>query len=145
MRRFRDLPEYRDVPAQGVDPLARFLDYSPETKTLVVAEENVLGDPAEPRVGPNQVIRLLALAVHDVVGTRPVDPNWDKRGRAVQQYELRVKRLDVRFDERLAALYKDGAQRREMERHRGRPRSPGILGDGRAGVLRRPGPGRNST
>ena len=57
-------------------------------------------------MGPNQVIRLLAQAAHDVAGTRPVDPNWEKRGRAVQQYELRVKRLDVRFDERLAELYK---------------------------------------
>jgi hypothetical protein len=40
-----------------------------------------------------------------VTGTRPVDPDWDKRGRSVQQYELRVERLDVRFDERLGRLH----------------------------------------
>jgi hypothetical protein len=34
-----------------------------------------------------------------------VDPNWEKRGRDVQQYELRVKRLDVQFDERLKTLF----------------------------------------
>jgi len=34
-----------------------------------------------------------------------VDPNWEKRGRDVQQYELRVKRLDVRFDESLKDLF----------------------------------------
>ncbi len=100
-----DLPEYRDDKARGIDPLARFLDYSPETKLIVVGEENVLGDPDKPGVGPNQVIRLFAKALYRVTGTRPVDPNWEKRGRSVQQYELRVKRLDVRFDEKLGQLF----------------------------------------
>jgi alpha-glucosidase len=100
-----DLPEYRAFEGLGIDPLARFLDYSPATKLIVVAQENVLGDPDDPRVGPNQVIRLLARALYRVTGTRPVDPDWDKRGRSVQQYELRLKRLDVRFDEQLGGLY----------------------------------------
>jgi hypothetical protein len=65
----------------------------------------VLGDPNHPNVGENQVIRVLARAFYHVTGTRPVDPNWDRRGRAVQQYELRVKRLDIRFDEKLGELY----------------------------------------
>ena len=34
-----------------------------------------------------------------------MDPNWEKRGRDVQQYELRVKRLDIRFDEKLKELF----------------------------------------
>jgi hypothetical protein len=100
-----DLPEYRDSQELSLDPLARFLDDSPGTKTLVVAEENVLGDPRAPRVGSNQVIRLLARTLHRVAGTRPIDPGWENRGRSVQQYELRVKRLDVQFDETLAQLY----------------------------------------
>ena len=41
-----------------------------------------------------------------VTGTRPVDPNWDKRSPGIwQQYELRVKRLDIQFDEKLKQLY----------------------------------------
>ena len=40
-----------------------------------------------------------------MTGTRPVDPNWENRGRAVQQYELRVGRLDIRFDGRLQEIY----------------------------------------
>ena len=51
------------------------------------------------------MIRVFAKAIYHVTGTRPVDPNWDNRGRAVQQYELRVRRLDVRFDEKLNELY----------------------------------------
>jgi hypothetical protein len=43
----------------------------------------------------------MAMAFYEVTGKRPVDPNWERRGRSVQQYELRVKRLDVQFDERL--------------------------------------------
>ena len=69
-----DLPEYRDYKARGIDPLARFLDYSPETKLIVVGEENVLGDPDKPGVGPNQVIRVFAKALYLATGTRPVDP-----------------------------------------------------------------------
>ena len=80
-------------------------DYSPENKLLVVGEENVLADPADPNVGDNQVIRVFANALYQVTGTRPVDPNWNNRGFAVQQYEMRVKRMDVGFDEKLKALY----------------------------------------
>jgi hypothetical protein len=88
-----------------IDRLAKSLDYAPETKLLVVAEETVLADPDAALVGGSQLIRVFANAIYHVTAKRPVDPNWEKRGRAVQQYELRVQRLDTRFDERLAQLY----------------------------------------
>jgi len=59
-----------------------------------VGEENV-----------SQVIPVFAKALYLVTSQRPVDANWENRGRAVQQYELRVKRLDVRFDEKLKELF----------------------------------------
>src|SRR5262249_55920918 len=101
-----DLPEYKALKdPSSVDALARTLEYAPELKLLVVGEENVLGDPRKPGVGPNQIVRLFAKALYQVAGTRPVDPNWESRGRNVQQYELRVKRLDTEFDKRLRAQY----------------------------------------
>jgi hypothetical protein len=103
--RISDLPEFKSVREQGVDSLARFLDYSSHTKILVVGQENVLGDPNEPLVGANQVIRGFAKAIYEATARRPIDPNWEKRGRSVQQYELRVQRLDIRFDQRLGVLY----------------------------------------
>ena len=104
--RLANLPEAKVLAARpGFDALARFLDYSPEAKLLVVPEENVLGDPSAPKVGDNQVIRLMARAAHRVCASRPVDPNWENRGREVQQYELRVQRLDVRFGESLQRLF----------------------------------------
>ena len=104
--RLADLPELKAArAAKGFDALARMLDYAPETKLLVVGEENVLGNPNEPLVGECLVIREFAKALYSVTGTRPVDPNWDRRGRDVQQYELRVKRLDVQFDEKLKLLF----------------------------------------
>jgi alpha-glucosidase len=112
--RLADLPELRPressatengavaaVDRAAVDLTARFLEYSPATKLIVVDEENLLSDIGEPMIGDSQVIRLLAMAFYEVTGKRPVDPNWDRRGRSVQQYELRVKRLDTQFDERL--------------------------------------------
>lgn len=104
--RISDLPEYKTFKdVKGFDPLARALDYTPETKLLIVGEENVLANPRDPNVGDNQVIRVFATALYHVTARRAVDPNWEDRGRAVQQYELRVKRLDVRFDEELKDLF----------------------------------------
>jgi hypothetical protein len=104
--RLADLPEAKGwANRPGVDLLGRFFGYTPETKLLVVAEENVLGEPAERLVGDSQVIRLMAGAVHAVCAGRPVDPNWENRGREVQQYELRVQRLDERFGESLRRLH----------------------------------------
>jgi alpha-glucosidase len=104
--RLADLPECQTLKAaKDFDPGSRFLDYTPETKLLVVGQENVLGDPQEAMVGDCLVIRELAKALYYVTGRRPVDPNWDNRGQAVQQYELRVNRLDVRFDQKLQDAY----------------------------------------
>jgi hypothetical protein len=103
-----DLPERRGATIKEVDLLARLLDYSPQTKLIVVAQENVLTNPRNPYATESQIVRGFAKAIYHVTGTRPVDPNWEKRGRDVQQYELRVQRMDVRFDERLQTIY-DGA------------------------------------
>ena len=51
------------------------------------------------------MIGEFAKTLYHVTGTHPVDPNWEGRGRDVQQYELRVKRLDIQFDEKLKQLY----------------------------------------
>jgi hypothetical protein len=98
-----DLPEFKG--RKDSETLTRLYEYRPETKTLVVGEENVLDDPKKPGVGGSQVVRVFAHALYRVTANRPVDPNWNNRGRNVQQYELRVKRLDVQFDEKLKALY----------------------------------------
>jgi len=103
-----ELPEYRNLTIKDMDLTARFLDYSPQTKLLVVGQENVLAEPRDPYATECQVIRVLAKAAYHVTGTRPVDPNWDNRRRDLQQYELRVQRMDIRFDERLKTIY-DGA------------------------------------
>jgi hypothetical protein len=91
--RLADLPELK---GRDTDLLTRIYDYTPETKLLVVPEEDA---------GGSSVVRAFAHALYRVCGARPVDPNWNNRGRNVQQYELRVKRLDITFDERLKTLY----------------------------------------
>ncbi len=132
--RLSDLPEVRSVPVRAspdvsrtssprseggtpstqetphgvttnLDLLARFLDYAPQVKLLVAGQENVLADPRDPYATGCEVIRVFAKAIYHVTGTRPVDPNWDKRRGDVQQYELRVQRLDIRFDEKLKGLH----------------------------------------
>jgi hypothetical protein len=100
-----DLPEFKNDTISNVDLNARFFDYSPDKKLMVVAEENVLGDPDNNGVGSCEVIREFAKAFCQVCGARAVDPSWDDRGRDVQQYELYVKRLDVQFDQKLKQIY----------------------------------------
>jgi len=102
-----DLPECKKMPAGSVDYTARFLDYSPKIKLLVVDQQNVLGDIYSPYSTGCQVIRVFAKALYQMTGRRPVDPNWENRGRNVQQYELRIQRMDIRFDEKLKELYDD--------------------------------------
>lgn len=103
--RLTDLPELRNSTDTNLDLTLRFLDYTPETRLLVVPEENVLSNPNRADVGPCLEIHELAQALYDVCGIRPVNPNWNNRGRDVQQYELRVKRLDIQFDEQVKQLY----------------------------------------
>ncbi|MGD2094565.1 MAG: hypothetical protein PVH77_06125 [Phycisphaerales bacterium] len=101
-----DLPQYPQMKAAGVDHMGRYLEYTPGVKILVASQENVLGDIANDPYGTeSQVIRVFAKAIYDVTATRPVDPNWENRGRNVQQYELRVQRMDIRFDEKLKEIY----------------------------------------
>lgn len=106
-----DLPELKT--AKDIDWNARFLDYSPEAKLLVVSEENVLGNPQEALRGDCMVIRTFAKGIFALTGSRPVDPNWNNRGRAVQQYELRVKRLDLEFGNKLKELF-EGAKAKNL-------------------------------
>lgn len=103
--RLSDLPECQKVQGQNIDHTARFLAYTAETHLLVVSQENVVGEGDSGAAIGSQVIRLFAKAFYHVTGHRPVDPNWENRGRDVQQYELRVERLDVRFGESLLALF----------------------------------------
>lgn len=102
-----DLPEYKQLSdSQSIDALACYLTYTPQMKLLVVDEKNVLADPGDMYTGGNQVIRVFADAIYQVTGTRPVDPNWESRPRRIwQQYELRLKRMDVQFDEKLREIY----------------------------------------
>jgi hypothetical protein len=71
----------------------------PADEKMIVARE---GEDRE-------VISAMAERFYEVTGKRPVDPNWDKRGRDVQQYELRVKRMDLDFDMRLKAIHSSNA------------------------------------
>jgi alpha-glucosidase len=91
--------------------MGRYLEYTPGVKILAVAQENVLGDIAnEPYSTECQVIRVFAKAIYGVTAMRPVDPNWEDRS-DVQQYELRVQRMDVRFDEKLKTAYEGAMEK----------------------------------
>ena len=104
-----DLPELRG--AEHIDPLARFLEYAPETHLIVVSQENVLSNPAAVMAGSDKIVHLFARALYNATATRPADPNWNQRGGAVQQYELRVKRLDVDFGNKVKELFEAARQK----------------------------------
>jgi hypothetical protein len=102
--RLSDLPEFRDARNQAELDLVRDLDYSPTLKLMVVSEENVLGLPKDPFAGRCRVVSVFAKGFYRVCAARPVDPAFEKR-RDKQQYELRVTRLDVEFDNKVSSLY----------------------------------------
>jgi hypothetical protein len=99
-----DLPEFKEAKERADFDEVRYCDYTPNRKRLVVAEENVLGLAGEPFAGKCMVISVFAKGLYQVAGLRAVDPDFEKR-RGKQQYELRVKRLDIEFDQRIRKLY----------------------------------------
>jgi len=106
-----ELPECKAATDEvKFDLLVRVLDYTPELKLLAVGQENVLADPNAPGVGGNHLIRAMAKAIYHVAAKRPVDPEWNERGSATQQYELRIQRLDERFDKRLREVYSEAIE-----------------------------------
>jgi len=99
-----DLPEFRDAAKKAGFDEARYLDYDGDRKLLVVPEENVLGLAGEGFAGRGMVVSVFGRAMHQVCGVRAIDPDFDRR-RDKQQYELRVKRLDVSFDDKVRQLF----------------------------------------
>jgi alpha-glucosidase len=99
-----DLPELKGSKDKAGFDEVRYLEYTPRLKLMVVPEENVLSLPREPFAGRCMVVSVFAKALHQVTGSREVIADFEKR-RDRQQYELRVKRLDVEFDRALRKAY----------------------------------------
>ena len=99
-----DLPEFQDARKKPVFDEVRYLDYTPSLKLMVVSEENVLRLPKEPFAGKHMVVSVFAKGLYHVTALRPVLVDFDKQ-RNKQQYELRVKRLDIEFDRSLLNIY----------------------------------------
>jgi hypothetical protein len=98
------LPELRDAgKTEGFEEV-RYLEYTPQLKLMVVPEENVLGLEDEPFSGKCMTVSVFAKAIHQIAGVRPADPDFEKQ-RQRQQYELRVKRLDMEFDRKLQEIF----------------------------------------
>jgi hypothetical protein len=103
-----ELPEFqgKTADAQPLDLLVRLSEFTPETKILVIGQENVKSSYRPDAVEDCWLVYLFADAIYRVAAQRPVDPEWEKRPRRVwQQYELRVQRVDQRLDESLAKLF----------------------------------------
>jgi hypothetical protein len=99
-----DLPEFRDAAKKAGFDDARYLDFEPKLKLMIVPEENALRLPADPFAGKCAVVSVFARGLYRVCGTRPVQQGFDKKD-ARQQYELRVKRLDIEFDNQIAKAH----------------------------------------
>jgi len=99
-----DLPEFKDAKDKAGFDEVRYLDYTPALKLMVVPEENVLGRQGEPFAGKGMVVSVFARAIHQATGLRPVAINFEKQ-RSKQQYELRVQRMDIEFDNKLQKIH----------------------------------------
>jgi hypothetical protein len=110
--RLSALPEFAGAKdTAGIDDVRYYWDDTPRLKLLVVPEENVLGLEDDPVAGRALVVSALARALHQVVGRRPVDPDFENR-RQKQQYELRVKRIDITFDQKLETIHSAALEKR---------------------------------
>src|SRR5262249_12255927 len=101
-----DLPELKDAKSRADFDDVRFLNYNPHNKLMVVPEENILGLPGEPFAGQCVLVGVFARGLYHATAHRPVIPDFEKR-RDLQQYELRVKRIDIEFDHKLQQIYEE--------------------------------------
>jgi hypothetical protein len=99
-----DLPEFHNARDQAGFDSVRYLDYTPSLKLMVVPEESILQLEGEPSGGKGMIVSVLGKALYQVSSLRPVDGDAPKSG-PKQQYELRVKRLDIDFTKRVQKLY----------------------------------------
>lgn len=106
----RDLPEFRGTLRTVAADDLRFLDFDPVRKLMVVPEENILGLSGDPFAGECVTIGAFAKAMHVVLGERPVDPAFERKVEH-QQYELGVRRMDVRFDRELKAAFAQASRK----------------------------------
>jgi hypothetical protein len=104
--RLSDLPEFKGAKSQAGFEEVRYIEYTPSLQLMVVPEENVLGLRNEPFAGKCMVISVFAKALYHVTALRPVIPNFEQQ-RDRQQYELRVKRIDIELDHKLGKIYDD--------------------------------------
>jgi alpha-glucosidase/alpha-D-xyloside xylohydrolase len=99
-----NLPEFKDERNHPGFDAVRYLDYDPGRKLMIVPEENVLGLPSDPCPGRCLVVSAFAKGLYHVTAQRQPIPDFEQR-RDRQQYELRVRRLDVEFDRQLRTAY----------------------------------------
>lgn len=103
--RIADLPEHALWQAEpGYDPLLRMLDFSAKGQRFVVAEEALA---EAPRVNDHPVVAVLARAIYQVCGQRPVAPVDPV---LIQQYEKNVERIDVTFGAKVDELFKQAGE-----------------------------------
>jgi hypothetical protein len=101
-----DLPEFRDARKKAGFEETRYADYASERKLMVVPEENVLRLADDPFAGKTLVVSVFAKGLYHVTGLRQVDESFE-RAKSKQQYELRVQRMDVRFDRKLQSAHEE--------------------------------------
>ncbi len=97
-----DLPEAQQLVSSGADPTSRRLDFHPGTGLLVVCEDQMLTSPT--LGADNPLVAVLARAIYDFVADRPVS-HAVASASEVQQYELRVERIDSSFRQRIDQLF----------------------------------------
>jgi hypothetical protein len=102
-----DLPEFAGMKTKAGFDEVRYFDYTPALKLMVVPEENVVGFITDPFAGKAMVVSVFAKGLYQVTAQRPVLANFEKQKNR-QQYELRVKRLDIEFDKKLQSIYETG-------------------------------------
>ena len=92
-----DLPEWPALQAAGFAGSAREARFHPETGRIVVSADAIPAERSDLSDDGHPIIGRLIDAAYQLTASRPIDPNWEHRGRDVQQYEIGVQRLDERF------------------------------------------------
>jgi hypothetical protein len=102
-----DIPGYKPLDTSELLEKTAKGNFSIPSPFLIGCNERYLiGAPENNRSSAGILIREMAKATYAYIGFRPEDPEFDNK-KQKQQYELKVKRIDINFDIRVKELYEN--------------------------------------
>ena len=104
-----EIPRNPHLKFPGIHPDLELEGIWYPAQDLIASEANLLHTAEDPSPGESLLIRDAAMMSYVTTAMRPVDPSYEdgSRRQSMQQFEVRLTRIDVRFNDKLLAAFRE--------------------------------------